>query len=178
MATIPSIRDWLYGEFLTDSKMDEISSMLSFLSGKLGGFFVGYQTTLQSVPNNTPTPIDMDAEFVDIDGGHSTSVNTSRYTFQTSGYLLVAARYAAAFNATGERRADIYKNGSALSYSAMSNTNAVTQSGQATCVSTFTLVSGVVGDYVQLYGTQQSGAALNTEVTTAKSTLLVCYIKV
>lgn len=178
MATIPSIRDWLYGEFLTDAKMDEISAMLSFTSGKLGGFFIGYQAVAQSVSNNTPSAINMDSEVIDIDGGHSTSVNTSRYTLQTDGYYFAAGVYAAAANNTGERRADLYKNGSVLTVPYRSNINAITQSGEPSCVHTFGFITGVVGDYIQLMGTQQSGGALNTEITATKSSLLVCHLKV
>lgn len=121
------------------------------------------QTVAQSISNNSSpdTAVLLDTEVYDTDNGHSTTSNTSRYTVQTSGVYLLFGVVVYAANSTGGRNAKFRVNGSTNYWGQQ-----VTVSG--TLPSAFNC-SGLIplnaGDYVELATWQNSGGALNTDVT-------------
>jgi len=125
------------------------------------------QSVAQSIPNATWTSITFDAEDLDSDpggtGGHSTSVNTSRYVAVYAGWYRVGGGVEFAVNATGQRGCACAVNGTLVTASRtfVSATAAVGMD-----VPTRTkLVFLNIGDYVELQAYQNSTAALNTFVT-------------
>jgi hypothetical protein len=125
--------------------------------------FVGariFNSTTQSLANSTWTAITMNSETYDTDGFHSTSTNTSRITIPTGlgGYYLAIGNLAFAANATSWRGIGIYKNGSEVVGAYTDYAGGTT--GTVQIISD--IMNLVAGDYIELYGRQNSGGNLNT----------------
>jgi len=125
-----------------------------------------YSVAVQSIPNNVYTALTFDTEYVDRDpsgsGGHSTSVNTSRFTAVYAGYYGVIGAYTYAANAAGFRGAVVAVNGTQQDRTRRIGPPA------AAGTSGYIAVAGTVflnvGDYVEIMGVQNTGAGLNTDV--------------
>ena len=124
-----------------------------------------YCVAAQSVPNASFTPLNFDTERVDTDpdgvGGHSTSVNNSRFTARYPGWYRVSGRYPYAANATGFRAVVIAVNSiqvnETLAFGSTPN------GGLSQHVGTDGEVFLNTNDYVEILGEQSSGAGLNTD---------------
>jgi len=119
-----------------------------------------YNSANISLTHNTATALTFDTETLDDGGMHSTSVNTSRITVPSDGagwYSIGGtARFAA--NATGYREIKVMLNGATdLAIMRVPNSGG-TDDCRVTIHTEYTLA---VGDYVELYATQNSGGALN-----------------
>jgi hypothetical protein len=112
-------------------------------------------TSTQSIADSTPTAITFDAEDVDTYGGHSTSVNPSRYTGQVAGWYWAAAKAFFGANSTGIRRISLYVNGAEYS-----QVDVPPPSSGAATMSIIELVYLNVGDYVEAWVEQTTGSAL------------------
>ena len=113
-------------------------------------------TATQSIPNNTATAITWSTETYDTDAFHSTSSNTSRITVPSgkAGYYLVGGHVEINANTTGFRALTVYKNGTAY------KRFTVTPSGVEPTLIISVPISLAVGDYVELYLTQNSGGSI------------------
>ena len=120
-------------------------------------FAFAFQSVAQSIPNGTPTPITMDQELVDTDNVHSLTVNTSRLTIVTAGRYRVVGQVAWTNNATGFRGVRLNKNGNLTSISRVS-----VATGVGNYMQVYDEILCAVGDYIELVGEQNSGAALTT----------------
>ena len=135
-----------------------------------------YSVAVQSIPNNVYTALTFDTEFVDRDpsgsGGHSTSVNTSRFTAVYAGYYGVIGAYTYASNAAGFRGAVIALNGTQQDRTRRIGPPAsAATSGHITVAGTVFLN---VGDYTEIMGIQNTGAGLNTDT----ANLAYCSMRV
>jgi hypothetical protein len=113
----------------------------------------------QSLTNNVPTAIAFNTETYDIGGCHDNAVNNTRLTVPTGGdgtYLMVGTVSYAANNA-GLRAAFIILGGATGLASIV--VNAVV--GDITSVQAVALQQLTAGQYVELWGFQTSGGALN-----------------
>ena len=136
-----------------------------------GSTFVGclaHSLTLQSIANATYTAVALpDADVYDTNSFHDTVTNNSRITIPSGqgGYYLVWGVVAFKDNATGERQVALYKNGTILTavngMGAVSTGNAGGGNPAASYFST--VISLNAADYLQLFGRQYSGGALNLE---------------
>jgi hypothetical protein len=128
------------------------------------------QATNQSIANNTWTAITFGVEDWDDDpdgtGGHSTSSNTSRYTARYPGVYLLGGGVGWAASSAGVRGTRWAKNGTALNGS--STLEPPTASGTAYYAARAIKVELDEGDYVELFGFQNSGGSLNTTVATSE----------
>lgn len=135
------------------------------------------QTVAQSLTSGAFVAVNFDAEDFDSDvdnvGGHSTSVDTSRFTARYAGWYQLGGGPGFSANATGVR----------LSYWAV-NTAVVngsevlvpTTSGFSHCHGSRVIpVYLDINDFVELYVFQNSGGALNTSVTAQEQSS--AYIK-
>lgn len=118
------------------------------------------RSTTQSLTTATPTKINFDAETIDAWGMHDTVTNNTRITVPRAGRYWVSGRVAFAANATGQRRAYIGLNGSAIRYTRGQSTDASTDYMQEIGE----LLDLAAGDYVELLGYQSSGGNLNVSV--------------
>lgn len=156
----PTPYNWSVGDIASASLMNaQVYNGLTFLLNP--PLFFGYQATSQLVPNNAFTAALLDSETVDTEGGHSTTTNTSRYTFQRAGRYRYWGTAAFGSSSTGFRGVKINLNGS----------TAVIGSEQLGLpISTFTdtvLTTGVlgpvsVGDYAELLIYQNTGNNFGT----------------
>lgn len=139
------------------------AAQLAFMNNRPTALMI--MTSSWSTPNNVASPLDTapwNGTQIDNWGGHSNTVNSSRYTIQVAGVYQVSALMTWTANATGVREADFQKNGSALAGSV-----AVSQVSAAQFCSVALPAYNIacdVGDYLEVGGYQNSGAALNTVV--------------
>jgi hypothetical protein len=134
------------------------------------------QTAAQSIPNATFTPLTFTTEDVDTRNGHSTSVNTSRYTAQVAGRYLIAGGFSVDVNGTGSRGVVFAKNGGFI------DGTQVMLASSGGLVSTIVparskTINLAIGDDVEIYGYQNAGGALNTLVSGSdQSSFLIEYV--
>ncbi|MFI5831094.1 hypothetical protein ACIA6C_28235 [Streptomyces sp. NPDC051578] len=145
------------GQYITGALWNaNVYNGLTFLAN--APFFIGQQQVVQSVANGTWAVLTFDSEIIDTYGGHSTVSNTSRYTCQVAGWYRVGGRAAFATNGTGSRGARVHVNG-AFIQGAANLLGAGTLNG---IVEVSHLLQLAVGDYVEIAGGQNCGAALST----------------
>jgi hypothetical protein len=135
----------------------------AMVSGNMPAFSAG-QTTLQSVANNTFTKIQLQTEEFDTASCFNNTASTvsgiPAYAFlpNVAGYYQVNGT--ASFSGSGAVIiASIYKNGTEFKRGVQSGSGA--NSGTACIASALIYFNGST-DYVELYGYQASGSALNT----------------
>lgn len=110
-----------------------------------------------TIPNNAGTPIPWDAEVWDRDAMHDNATNNTRLTCRTAGVYLVIGNISIWSNPTGLRSFWLKKNGTTVT--CWNGQNAVV--GDSTYGSVVGLVELAVGDYIEVYGYQNSGGSLN-----------------
>lgn len=121
-----------------------------------GPAFSAYQSTLQSLSNNTWTKIQLQSEYFDTAGAFD---NTTNYRFQpaVAGYYQInCVVQALMFVALA---VSIYKNGSGTDYAV--GTGTVSQLYSTVAQSKLIYLNGST-DYIELYAYQGSGVAINT----------------
>jgi hypothetical protein len=121
-----------------------------------------FHGVLQSLANATPTVLAFDSERFDTDVIHDTVVNNSRLTCKTAGKYLITGNVEFDVNATGFRAVSVRLNVGATVIAAQQQP---ATTGTTTIVSLSTLYDLAVNDYVQLFGYQNSGGALNVAVS-------------
>lgn len=175
MATVPSYRTWTDGEVVT-------AAMLNSNIRDDGQFWVSSrprarlrQTAAQSLSSTIWAAINFDVEDVDNDGGHSTSTNTSRYVAQTAGWFLVGGIGAISASGSGQRGTRLAVNGT-VQAGTQTQGNAGSAGGTDMAVGTQLIFLNAT-DYVELQVMQNSGGAINTQVTSPEqSTLNVVWV--
>jgi hypothetical protein len=152
---------WSVGDDFTAAIGNGIRDQLTFLQGPPD--FVGYQSTAQSLPNATWTPLGLDSYQVDSYAGHSTTVNNSRYTCQpgVQGWYTVCGVYGTVNgNSAGFRAVRLQVNGSpVIAGSVYAPTNGTFEVGVITPTKDIYLN---VGDYVEVAGWQSTGGSYGT----------------
>lgn len=113
-------------------------------------------TTAQSLANNAATALQWDTVNADSDQGYN---NGTRFTCPVIGWYSISGAAVFAANATGTRTAQIAINGTPVAFGFGQVPAA---SGVRTAVSAGIIHHLNVGDYVELWATQSSGAALAT----------------
>ncbi|MEV8480220.1 hypothetical protein [Streptomyces sp. NPDC051173] len=160
--TVPSAATVSPGQFITGALWNaNVQYTASFLTGP--PVFSGYQATSQSVPTATWTSLTIDTTILDSDGGHSNTVNPSRYTATVPGTYLLVGTSGWTGAASGYRRLRFALNGSAITGSAVGS-DAVNSVLCGHCTTTVIGLNGT-SDYVEVQGAQSSGAALATYVS-------------
>lgn len=170
MATKPTIATAAVGQKLSAVLWNnQVYNLANFWNNKKP-LCVAYDTAAPSIPSGGLNAVNLAAEYIDTDGMHSISSNTSRVTIQTAGWYKVWGGVAFNSNTTGTRGGAIRMNGTTIvepTYCHYAATNFNT---------TFRLNEGwmqcVVGDYFEVQAYQNSGAALNLTVTSGMKTYL------
>jgi hypothetical protein len=174
VATIPVEITWVTAQLVTAAQMNSnIRDGVNFVLST--PVFEGRQTAAQPIATGTNVGITFDAEDIDTDNGHSTSVNTTRYVAQTAGRFRVGGGVSWVANATGRRAAIWFVNSAATAGSEANMATAVNAQPCATPARSKTLFMNI-GDYVELAGLQDSGGSLNTGSAVAGS--LQCNMSV
>jgi hypothetical protein len=82
VTTVPVEITWVTGQIVSAAQLNaNLRDAINFLLAP--PMAVLRQTVSQSLPTGVWTPVNLDSEDLDRDGGHSTVTNTSRYTSQT-----------------------------------------------------------------------------------------------
>jgi hypothetical protein len=110
----------------------------------------------QSTATATQTAITYDTEAIDNANLHSTTTNTSRITFATTGKYLAGVQFNFASNATGYRQASFYYNGVATGAQVMQ----LPVTGVVTSIVLTTILSVTASSYLETFALQTSGGAL------------------
>lgn len=121
------------------------------------------QTVAQSASSGAFTAVTFTAEDYDNRSGHSTSVNTSRYTCQVAGRYQVSGKVTWAANATGQRGSAWHVNGSLINASQISVPAVNASAAYSYAAATMTVLLAA-GDYVELHAFQDTGGSLSTSV--------------
>lgn len=173
MAVVPAVPPIVTG-VLPTSTQSQIAQVESYLVAPPIAQL--RQDTVQALgTSGTFFPITFDAEVVDSVGGHDNVTNNSRYTAVYAGWYEIDGGVAFAANATGSRFTEIAVNGSAVG-GGVASAPATAGIGLWLPVrATLTFLN--VGDYVEIWGRQDSGGALNTDVGTqsGKSSMTVIW---
>lgn len=147
---VPSPRTWSVAEVETASFLNSIRDALAFLTSP--PIATVYQTAAQSLSSGTPAPVSYDSTAVDTYGGHSNSVNPSRYTAVVPGYYTIGGGTPMAGASTGtQRKLQMYYNGAAVAYATSAVPPPSTTSTAVTPALSPTLVYLNIGDFVSLY---------------------------
>lgn len=159
---VPVEITWVAGQVVTATQLNtNLRDGINFIITP--PLFIGRQTVSGSFTTATWTQVSLDTEDIDRDGGHSTTVNPSRYTAQTAGYYLCTGRISYVSNATGRRWSRWDVNGSEITASRLGFPPA---NGDVTEIPAAPRrVYLNVGDYLELKGFQDTGGSLSTVVT-------------
>lgn len=165
MATVPATRTFVDGVFLSSDPNTYIRDPLNFLLNKPVAEL--RQTVLQSLPSGAWTSITFTTEDIDTDvsgtGGHSNSVNTSRYTAVYPGWYLCSGGVGYVATATAQRGTRWTVNGTAVNGSA--TFVPTTAAFDVLIASRTKRIFLNVGDYVEMQAWQDTGGLLNTNVS-------------
>jgi hypothetical protein len=155
---VPIPRTFTVGETETGAYFNALRDAVNFLLNPPD--FKGRQATLQTTVTATWTPMNLDLTVIDTYGGHSNVTNNTRYTAQVPGTYLVWGDPAWT-NAGAACRFEsaIAKNGTIDIGSPQFLVKPTTDFGALLAVAQIPMV---VGDYVEIWGRQNSGANLNT----------------
>lgn len=125
--------------------------------------FKGWASTAQAIASGTAfVSLSLDSEYIDTEGGHSTTTNTSRYVCQVAGWYWVQGTCSVAASAAGNRSLQIAFNGATMPGSTVLQ---AAPSGNTWTAVTTTFLPLAVGDYVEVQVFQTSGGSLNTVAT-------------
>jgi hypothetical protein len=150
---VPTMRTFVVGEYETAAYFNaNIRDAINFL------LMLPIATVYQTVPQtfggaNSLNAITFDQTAVDSYGGHSNTVNPSRYVAQVAGFYLVGGAIVFGASTSGTyRKAQIYVNGNAVAYSVAQ----LSQVSSGTFTTTVPISPAIVylnaGDFVSLYG--------------------------
>lgn len=137
--------------------------------------FVGAKATsssaTQSIANNTNTTVSWNSEEYDTSAIHDNTTNNSRLTIPSGsgGYWSVTGKITFAGSATGARQLRLNKNGTLIANFLVP----ITGSGEQSIIltNTFNLVAG---DYLEMVVYQNSGGALNLNLSGAEGSYFLC----
>lgn len=168
MGTIPTFPTLVDGQIVTATDFAAIKAVSDFWA--LTPRCYAYQNTGQSLSNSTSTAITLDAEVYDVvqsgdSPSHDTATNNTRLVCRTTGKYEITGQVQFASNATGTRQAQIRLNaaGSGAGGTLLAAATQSPLTGISTSVSVLPIEAQLAaGDYIEIFGVQSSGAALNT----------------
>jgi len=162
---LPAPRTWTAGETVTAAMLNvDIRDAINWLLNP--PYLHVYQTAAQSLATGTAAALTFGGELHDTISGHSTSVNTSRYTPNIAGKYLCLGSLATDPIAAGQRTAQFRKNGAAVTgngYTGFDSFGAGFSHNSAVAFATIS-VNGT-SDYIELWAGQDSGGSLATDAT-------------
>lgn len=168
MGAIPVGPTFTAGQVVTAAQLNQMNDVSAFWA--LTPRCYAYQATLQSLTHNTWAAVTCDGEVYDIvqsgdTAAHDLSTNNSRIYVRTSGKYELSGQVQVASNATGYRAAQIRLNaaGSGVGGTFLAASYQGAISGVSTSVNVISVEAPLnAGDYIELFGLQNSGGALNT----------------
>ena len=170
MGTIPTITTFTAGAVLTATQMNNMKDVADFWA--LTPRCSVYQSSVTSISNSAAswTVVAFQAEVFDVvQSGdspmHDNVTNNSRIVIRTAGKYEIAGQVQFASNSTGYRAVSVRLNaaGSGSGGTLLAQTNVDASSTTVVSVPLPAVeVDLSVGDYIEAFGQQNSGGALNT----------------
>lgn len=168
MGAVPTIATYPAGAMFTSAYANSIKAAYDFILSTPRCSV--YQSAPQSIPNTTSTAVAFDLEVYDVvqsgdSPSHDNTTNNTRVYIRTTGKYEISGQVYFASNATGSRTADIRLNaaGSGAGGTRLVLNQQAPLSGAGTAVGCIPVEASLVaGDYVEIFGQQTSGGALNT----------------
>lgn len=174
----PEILQGLQGEAGTDANISDdaysgdwdgstnVTASRNAIYDKLetfsGGYTEGaraYNSSNQSLPNNSLTTLSLNSERFDTDDMHDNITNNSRLTCNTDGTYMIVGIVCFAENTVGCRKVALWLNGTTYI-----GVNSITPVDGDHTVGMMTIIYQLVeGDFVQMRAKQDSGDALDSE---------------
>ena len=154
--TIPTTTYHVPGDLVTAETWNTGPKALNdFLTNR--PVFQGQCHSASTVASNSWTAVPFDFSLIDTDGGNNVAFNNTRYTIQVAGQYWVVGMVAWNTAGSGLVRADsaVAKNGSIYVGSSQFLSIQLASPSSMTCSA---LVQGAVGDYIEMWGRQLSGA--------------------
>jgi len=170
---VPASHDFPDGISTTSEMNAFVRDPLDFLLTRPMGFF-RQTAAVQAVNTGTNTAITFDEEIYDIPDGHD-STNTSRFYATYAGWYQITGATGWQANTTNRRGGRWAVNGVAINGSGCY----LPANPVGTCEVPIRLhyVYLNIGDYVELYGYQDSGGSLNTSIITDTScTMTIMWV--
>lgn len=130
-----------------------------------------FESTAQSVADNTSTALTSNEENFDNDAMHSNVTNTSRITCNTAGRYQLIGTVVFAANATGIRQVTFRLDGTTTLVPNV-QVQAVSSGGSSTAITLVGNVTLTAGQYVECMARQTSGGALNCTLAEFSATFL------
>jgi hypothetical protein len=118
------------------------------------------KTAIQLFNSGTPTAIAWNAEIYDQGDLHSTTVNNTRLTAPVAGKYLVIAQIVWNADPTNDRQTEIRKNGGAGPIGIFNTLASAAGTAINPTHYIVTEIDMAVGDYLEVFGTQNSGGPL------------------
>jgi hypothetical protein len=172
----PSPRTWTAGETVTAAMMNDLRDALSWLITRPYVHF--YHTAAQTFTTGVHAAVTFAGELVDTIGGHSTSVNTSRYTPNVAGkYLCLGMVAYNPDDADGTRLGQFRKNGTAPTGAGYSGFPAfISGFSHQTALAIATIDVNGSTDYIELWGGQDAGNNVATDASGHPSFMLCMHV--
>lgn len=186
MGTVPTAPTFAPGESTgVAAKLNQLRDVHNFWASPPRCY--AYSSTVESIPNNALTVVSFEAEVYDVvQAGdspmHDNTTNNSRIVLRTAGTYEVSGQVTFAGSAAGPRRvADVRKNaagsGSGGTRIAFSQQAPIASASFATSVPVPVVeFVAAAGDYLELFGLQDTGGSLNTVATQVDTFLRVRLI--
>lgn len=172
--TVPVAATQAAGNLITAAMWNaSVVAAVNFLTGP--PIAVITQTSVQTFTTGVAAAVQFNSSIVDTDGGHSNTVNNTRYTAQVAGWYWFRGNVLFTSNSAGNRSAQLSKNGSGLTTSFVVFPAASTNYA-AMGIETASMVQMAVGDYVELSASQDTGGNLTTYTSTGSSNLQVFWL--
>jgi len=150
----------LFGKFPKNSEADAQEGHVHGPAAKASAY---NSAAISHTTSGTFQVITLDSEYYDSHGMHSTSSNTSRLTCVLPGTYIAIGSFNWAAAAGGRRMGEIRLNGSTSSY----GRHEIGSVADATALPTHICITPplelITGDYLELFGFQSSGGALNIQ---------------
>lgn len=168
MATVPSPRTWTVGELLTASKMNtDVRDGLNFLLSPPIAVLKASAGTSCGTSAHTAIAF-AGTEDIDRDGGHSTSVNTSRYTSATAGWYHISS--VVAWNSTSGYAESYHRKNGTTKHTALSFTTGAASHDRRYNVNGKMFLS--VSDYAEVILYHEFGSSITTNAGDSRFELI------
>lgn len=171
MPALPTMPTFTAGQRLYASQLTQVAAVGTYQMNKPAAVLT--QATAQSLLNNSAAAVKFDAHTLDSHSGHSDTVNNTRYTAQYPGWYRVRGQVTWGPNATNDRSVTIYVNGSQIPTSW--NIGPAAGLSFATGREVNGLVYLAIGDYVEIWASQNTGSTINTFVGTVTSSMQIIW---
>lgn len=170
MGIAPAFPTYAAGEIPSASKLNQMKTWADFIDAPPQVF--AYQSSASNLTNNAYTLVPFDAELFDIvqavDAAtpmHDVATLNSRLVFRTAGKYEISGQLTVTANTTGARNVNVRMNAAGSNVGGTSlytgTTAPVTGTVTAVPIPQLVLPFGI-GDYVELFGFQNSGGTLAT----------------